>query len=111
MLRRINLSCSYTNQVLLPFGLVIPDTPANPLPPDRLPLAPLMAASGSSGVSAFAAVISKSRFTVYRLLKSGLSIWEADRMATHIVGLHPFFIWGNEWLDALNADGDMEEAA
>lgn len=96
---------------MLAFGPVISDTSAKPLPPDRLALAPLMAAADASGVSAFAAVISKSRFTVYRLLKSGLSIWEADRMATHIVGLHPFFIWGNEWLDALNADGDMEEAA
>lgn len=70
-----------------------------------------MAATGSSGVSAFATVISKSRFTVYRYLKAGLTIWEADRLAAHVAGLHPFLIWGDEWLDALNADGDMEEAA
>jgi hypothetical protein len=70
-----------------------------------------MAAMGLHGVSEFARAISKSRYTVYRMLNSGLSVWEADRLAVHRAGVHPLCVWGDEWLLAIRGVETRGKAA
>jgi len=62
---------------------------------------------GIACITTFAAAIGRSRRSIYRLQKSGLTLWEADRLAVKTAGLHPFFVWGDAWLEAI---GDEVEA-
>lgn len=61
----------------------------------NLPLRPLMEAMGLPGVSEFARAVGTTRFTVYRWLEIGITIWKADELAIKFAGLHPMNIWGS----------------
>lgn len=70
------------------------------LPPNRLPIEPLMQWFGINGVSDFARFIGLSRWTVYRLMKNGLTGWQADELAIKRAHIHPYLVWG----EAFNND-------
>lgn len=61
----------------------------------NLPLRPLMEAMGLPGVSEFASAVGITRFTVYRWLEIGITIWKADELAIKFAGLHPVNVWGS----------------
>ena len=77
----------------------------------RLPLQPLVEVMRLATISEFADAIGKTRRTVYRMKASGLSLWEADRLAVQRAGLHPFFVWGDAWLEAIADAMGLEDAA
>jgi len=83
-------------------------------PDYRLPLEPLMAEVRYPGVTEFADFIGVSRWTVYRMMRRGLTIDEADRLAIKVAGCHPISIWGRafyEDLVPLAPASDWKEAA
>ena len=83
-------------------------------PDYRLPLQPLMAEVRCPGVSEFADFIGVSRWTVYRLMRRGLTIDEADRLAIKVAGCHPISIWGRAFygdLVPVASANDVKEAA
>ena len=63
----------------------------------RLPLRPIMDAVGISGVSEFARFILKSRRSVYRMLTSGITIWQADEICVRFAGRHPAEVYGTDF--------------
>lgn len=76
----------------------MPNRPANRN--FNLPLRPLMEAMGLPGVSEFARAIGMTRFTVYRWLEIGITVWKADELAIKFAGLHPLNIWGSAFSSA-----------
>lgn len=92
----------------------------------RLPLAPLVHAVGErerhvtqgihthqrpqSSACVVAELSGVSRRTVVRWRHYGIDVWSADRAACAL-GLHPWAIWGDEWLQLqLHELLDAEEA-
>ena len=83
-------------------------------PTNRLPLEPLMQWCGFDGVSDFARFIGLSRWTVYRLLKSGLTGWQADELAIKRALVHPYLVWGEAFNDDqlwVQSSSELKEAA
>lgn len=74
----------------------------------RLPLDPLMRELGATGTSELALKMGVSRWTVLRMKKAGLTIYQADELAIRIAGTHPTCIWGAEFhADLLDEYGDV----
>lgn len=81
---------------------------------NRLPLEPLMRELGLYGTSELAHRLGVSRWTVLRMKKAGLTIYQADEVAIRVVGTHPTCIWGADfYVDCLEENGTaaMESAA
>lgn len=69
---------------------------------------------GATGTSELALKMGVSRWTVLRMKKAGLTVYQADDLAIRIAGTHPTCIWGSEfYADLLDEFGDvmMEVAA
>lgn len=78
----------------------------------RLSLTPIMEAVGISGVSEFARFILKSRWSVYRMLASGITVWQADEICVRFAGRHPVEVYGMDfYADLLDGPSPFPAAA
>lgn len=78
----------------------------------RLSLTPIMEAVGISGVSEFARFILKSRWSVYRMLASGITVWQADEICVRFAGRHPVEVYGMDfYADLLEGPSAVPAAA
>jgi len=50
-----------------------------------------------------------ARARVYRLARAGLSVYDADALATAL-GEHPGNVWGDAWWDAMVGDDELVDA-
>lgn len=85
-----------------------PSTPLRPTTPTRRRRTPrprpfdvrdLLAHGHYDSVSAFARDAGVDRRTVHRWIASGLDPDTADRLAIHVLGCHPFEVFGRAWFD------------
>jgi len=85
-----------------------PSTPLCPTTPPRRRRTPrprpfdvrdLLAHGHYDSVSAFARDAGVDRRTVHRWIASGLDPDTADRLAVHVLGCHPFEVFGRAWFD------------
>lgn len=67
----------------------------------RLPLEPLISASGLTGRK-FRTAVKTFSVDIRRAEIKGLSLDAADRWAVRL-NLHPFEVWGETWLNALES--------
>lgn len=59
----------------------------------------LLAHGRYESVSAFARDAGVDRRTVHRWIATGLDPDTADRLAVHVLGCHPFEVFGRAWFD------------
>jgi len=60
----------------------------------KLPLAPLLTASGLS-ISALSIEIGVHRKSIHRWVREGVPYFRADEIAIMVLGVHPSFIYGD----------------
>lgn len=78
----------------------------------RLSLTPIMETVGISGVSEFARFIGKSRWSVYRMLASGITVWQADEICIRFADRHPVEVYGMDfYADLLDGQSPIPAAA
>lgn len=78
----------------------------------RLSLTPIMEAVAISGVSEFARFIGKSRWSVYRMLATGISVWDADEICIRFADRHPVEVYGMDfYADLLESPSPVPAAA
>jgi len=89
-----------------------PDLGKTEGPTRRLSLTPIMEAVGISGVSEFARFIGKSRRSVYRMLASGISAWQADEICIRFADRHPVEVYGMDfYADLVDGPSPIPAAA
>lgn len=56
-------------------------------------------------ISEIADALGVTNRTVYRMLRNGVDVYTADKIATKVLGDSPIYVWGRSWTDAV---GDAE---
>lgn len=87
-------------------------------PNPKVPLEPLVRALVACGAvepdkvtnAYLADVLGIAHQSVTRIVRKGeLTVWAADRAAIRGLNVHPTYIWGDEWLDAID-EADIDRS-
>ena len=76
----------------------------------RLTMEPFDASTGMTA-DAIASAVGVAASTVRGWRARGISVWVADLLAVQVCGVHPYAIWGSQWVDAAWHDMDQLAAA